>query len=192
MSAKPFRLQLGASMLDRLRRIAVLAFLCSTFLFVCASRQTVLAQSTPADPQLKIDGAVSTPLTLTAADLKKMPRTTLHVTNAHEDKSETYEGVLLEELIRRAGVSHGEQLRGKMMAGYVIAEAEDGYKVVFSLAELDSGIANSEVLVADTVDGAPIDAKRGPFRLVAPHDKRPARWVRMLKSITVFASKDSN
>jgi hypothetical protein len=25
----------------------------------------------------------------------------------------------------------------------------------------------------------------GPFRLVAPHEKRPARWVEMLKSITV-------
>ena len=78
------------------------------------------------------------------------------------------------------------------MTTYVIAEAEDGYKVVFALAELDSGITNSEILVADTVDGAPIDAKRGPFRLVVPHDKRPARWVRMLRSITVSAPKESN
>jgi DMSO/TMAO reductase YedYZ molybdopterin-dependent catalytic subunit len=151
------------------------------------------AAQTPAPvPQLKISGAVSTPLTLTLPDLKGMPRTTLHVTNPHENKTETYEGVLLEELLRRAGVPPGDQLRGKRMTSCVIAEAEDGYQVVFSLAELDSGITNSEVLVADTVDGAPIDAKRGPFRLVAPHDKRPARWVRMLKSITVFAPKDSN
>ncbi|HXH67766.1 MAG TPA: molybdopterin-dependent oxidoreductase [Candidatus Limnocylindrales bacterium] len=149
-------------------------------------------QASPAAAQLKIGGAVSTPLTLTVADLKTMPRTTLRVTNPHENKSETYEGVLLEELLRRAGVAEGDQLRGKLMAAYVIAEAEDGYEVVFSLAELDSGITKSEVLVADTVDGAPIDAKRGPFRLVAPHDKRPARWVRMLKSITIFAPKDSN
>jgi hypothetical protein len=99
---------------------------------------------------------------------------------------------LLEELLRRAGVPHGDRLRGKLMTTYVIAEAEDGYKVVFALAELDSGITNSEILVADTVDGVPIDAKRGPFRLVAPHDKRPARWVRMLKSITVSAPKESN
>jgi len=85
-----------------------------------------------------------------------------------------------------------ETIRGKLMTAYVIAEAEDGYKVVFALAELDSGITNSEILVADTVDGAPIDPKRGPFRLVAPHDKRPARWVRMLKSITVFSPKAAN
>jgi len=72
------------------------------------------------------------------------------------------------------------------MANYVIAEAEGGYRVVFSLAELDSGILESEVIVADTIDGAPLSAQQGPFRLVAPHEKRPARWVRMLKSITVM------
>ncbi len=72
------------------------------------------------------------------------------------------------------------------MANYVIAEAEDGYRVVFSLAELDSGVLESEVIVADTIDGVPLSAQQGPFRLVAPHEKRPARWVRMLKSITVM------
>jgi len=44
---------------------------------------------------------------------------------------------------------------------------------------------DSEVIVADSLDGAPLDAKHGPFQLVAPHDKRAARWVRMLKAITV-------
>jgi hypothetical protein len=154
--------------------------------------QRANAQAPAPVPQLKITGAVSTPLSLTVADLKSLPRTTLHVTNPHENKSETYEGVLLEQLLQKAGAPHGDQLRGKLMTSFVIAEAEDGYKVVFALAELDSGITNSEVLVADTVDGAPIDAKRGPFRLVAPHDKRPARWVRMLKSITVSSPKDPN
>ena len=71
------------------------------------------------------------------------------------------------------------------MATYVLAEATDGYRVVFSLAELDSGILESGVIVADTIDGAGLGAKEGPFKLVAPHEKRPARWVRMLKSITV-------
>jgi len=144
------------------------------------------AQSTPAAAELRISGAVSTPLVLTIVDLKKMPRKTLSVVNPHDKKKETYEGVLLEELLHRAGVPQGEQLRGSSMANYVIAEAEDGYRVVFSLAELDSGILESEVIVADTIDGAPLSAQQGPFRLVAPHEKRPARWVRMLKSITVM------
>jgi DMSO/TMAO reductase YedYZ molybdopterin-dependent catalytic subunit len=131
-----------------------------------------------------VGGAVSTPLTLTIADLKKMPRTTLHVENPHDKKPEVYEGVLLEELLRRAGVPQGEQMRGPLMTTFVVAEATDGYRVLFSLAESDPAFMNSEVLVADTLDGAPIDPQRGPIRLVAPHDKRAARWVRMLKSIT--------
>ena len=85
----------------------------------------------------------------------------------------------------------GESLRGPAMASYVVAEASDGYRVVFSLAELDSGILDSEVMVADTMDGAPLGEKQGPFRLVAPHEKRPARWVRMLKSITVVRAGSS-
>src|ERR1700674_869554 len=152
------------------------------FLTTCP---TALAQSGTAAAELHIGGEVPTPLVLTIADLKKMPRKTLSVVNSHDKKTETYEGVLLEELLQRAGVAHGEHLRGASMATYVVAEAEDGYRVIFSLAELDSGILDSDVIVADTMDGAPLGAKQGPFRVVAPHEKRPARWVRMLKSITV-------
>jgi DMSO/TMAO reductase YedYZ molybdopterin-dependent catalytic subunit len=143
------------------------------------------AQTAAVPAELRVAGAVSTPLVLTVADLKKMPRKTLTVVNPHEKKTETYEGVAVEELLRRAGAPLGEQLRGAAMATYVVAEAGDGYRVVFSLAELDSGIVDSEMMVADTVDGAPLSAQQGPFRLVAPHEKRPARWVRMLKTLTV-------
>lgn len=144
------------------------------------------AQTTaPSAAELRVSGAVSTPLTLTVAALKAMPRKTLTVVNPHEKKTEKYEGVALEEILRKAGVPQGEALRGPAMATYVLAEAADGYRVVFSLAELDAGIADSEVIVADTMDGAALGDKLGPFRLVAPHEKRPARWVRMLKSLTV-------
>jgi DMSO/TMAO reductase YedYZ molybdopterin-dependent catalytic subunit len=139
----------------------------------------------PSAAELRVSGAVSTPLTLTVAALQAMPRKTLTVVNPHDRKTEKYEGVALEEILRKAGVPQGQALRGPAMATYVLAEAADGYRVVFSLAELDAGIADSEVIVADTMDGAALGDKLGPFRLVAPHEKRPARWVRMLKSLTV-------
>jgi DMSO/TMAO reductase YedYZ molybdopterin-dependent catalytic subunit len=139
----------------------------------------------PNAAELKVSGAVTTPLTLTVADLKTMPRKILTVVNSHEKKTEKYEGVALEEILRKAGVPQGDALRGSAMATYVLAEAADGYRVVFSLAELDAGISDSEVIVADTMDGAPLGDRLGPFRLVAPHETRPARWVRMLKSLTV-------
>jgi DMSO/TMAO reductase YedYZ molybdopterin-dependent catalytic subunit len=166
--------------LPHLRTLLVLVLVQFVWMLGAAPSQTA---AVPAE--LRIAGAVSTPLVLTAADLKKMPRKTLTVVNAHEKKTETYEGVAVEELLRRAGAPLGEQLRGAAMATYVVAEAGDGYRVVFSLAELDSGIVDSEMMVADTVDGAPLSAQQGPFRLVAPHEKRPARWVRMLKALTV-------
>jgi len=134
---------------------------------------------------LKVGGAVVTPLDLSAADLKSLPRKTMKTVNPHSQKDESYEGVALRELLHRAGTPEGENLRGAAMATYVIAEGADGYRVVFSLAELDPGILDSEVMVADTLDGAPLDAKHGPFQLVVPRDKRAARWVRMLKAITV-------
>lgn len=158
-------------------------------LLACFASFNTCAQDVSANGQLRVGGDVSTPLVLTISDLKKMPRKTLSVVNSHEKKNEAYEGVLLEEILGRVGVPHGEQLRGLAMATYVIAEAEDGYRAIFSLAELDSGMLESEVLVADTMDGAPLAAKQGPIRLVAPRDKRPARWVRMLKSITVVRAK---
>jgi DMSO/TMAO reductase YedYZ molybdopterin-dependent catalytic subunit len=165
-------------------RVFLLAVL-SISLLSTTRAPTAPAQTAPVTVELKINGGVSTPLVLTVADLKNMPRKKLTVVNPHDKKTEMYEGVLLEELLRKAGAPQGENLRGAAMASYILAEAADGYRVVFSLAELDSGILESEIIVADTMDGAPLGAKQGPFRLVAPREKRPARWVRMLKSITV-------
>lgn len=146
----------------------------------------VLAQSTPVVArELRVGGDVVTPLVLSIADLKKMPRKTLTVLNPHDKKTEVYEGVLLEEILHRAGVPGGEKFRGVAMATYVAIEGSDGYRVVFSLAELDSGIVDSEVIVADTLGGAAMGKDLGPLRLVAPREKRPARWVRMVTDIRV-------
>lgn len=147
--------------------------------------QHAFAQDPGTSVILKIGGNVATPLELSAKDLKNMPRQTLKVVNPHSKKAEVYQGVPLEELFRRAGVPQGSRLRGPAMATSVMAEAADGYRVVFSLAELDSDFLDSDVIVADTLDGAPLGTNEGPLKLVVPHDKRPARWVRMLKSLTV-------
>ena len=171
--------------MNRVIRAYLVAILSIFLVIAHLPQRAAFAQTAPGPAELRINGAVATPLVLTIADLKSMPRKKLSVVNPHDQKTEAYEGVLLEELLRKAGVAQGENLRGPAMASYVLAEAADGYRAVFSLAELDSGILDSEVMVADTMDGAPLGEKQGPFRLVAPHEKRPARWVRMLKSITV-------
>jgi DMSO/TMAO reductase YedYZ molybdopterin-dependent catalytic subunit len=150
---------------------------------------TALAQSAPALPpasvQLVITGDVEKPLSLSGSDLEHLSRTTIKVMNSHDGKDETYEGVLLAEVLKQAGVPQGAKLNGKALATYVEVEGADGYRVIFSLAELDGDFLDSGVLVADKMDGQPIAGNLGPLRLVVPHDKRPARWVRMLRSIKV-------
>lgn len=143
------------------------------------------AQTNPHPPALTVTGDVAKPLSLSLADLSAMLHKTLKVTNPHDHQDETYEGVPLAELLRLAGAPSGDQLRGAAMATYVVVEAADGYRVVFSLAELDPGIQDSNVLLADKLDGRPLDDKLGPLRVVAPFDKRPARWVRMVRAIRV-------
>ena len=169
---------------EGMRRIVLLVAslcLCS----ISFAQQPAQTKPTTGPSEVKIGGAVKTPFTVTAQDLKNMPRNTMRVENPHSQKTEVYEGVPLAILLQKAGVPAGEQIRGAVLATYVVVDAADDYRVVFSLAELDSGFMDSEVLLADTMDGAPLGPGLGPFRLVAPHEKRPARWVDMVRSITV-------
>jgi len=154
-------------------------------LFALAASVSNPQSAAPALVELRIAGEVATPLALTVDDLKKMPRKTITLVNPLSQKKEIYEGVLLEEILHKAGVPGGEHLRGPAMATYVLASAADGYRAVFSLGELASGIQESEIMVADTLDGRSLPEKEGPFKIVAPHEKRPARWVRMVTTITV-------
>ena len=96
-----------------------------------------------------------------------------------------YEGVLLAEVLKKAGVPLGRDLRGDAVATYVLATANDGYKAVYSLAEVDPEFTSNDVIVADSADGKPLFDYQGPLRLVAPKDARAARSVRMLERIDV-------
>jgi hypothetical protein len=93
--------------------------------------------------------------------------------------------VLVGELLKTASAPLGADLRGNAVASYVIASASDGYQVVFSLAELDPAFTSNDIIVADTIDGKPLFAYQGPFRIVAPKDLRGARSIRMLQRIEV-------
>lgn len=131
-----------------------------------------------------VKGDVSIPLTLTAADLAAMPRQT--VTVEEDDGSKvSYEGVLLRDVLAKAGAPAGNKLRGKALATYIVAKAKDGYQVVFTPGEIDASFGNTTIIIADKRDGKPLFGYQGPFRLTIPGDKAGARSVRMLESIEV-------
>lgn len=154
--------------------------------FSIAPQARAQSSSAPTDNAalLTIKGLVKQELHLSQADLKAMPR--IHVTATDHDKaSHEYEGVPLTALLAKAGVPQKGELRGKNMTLVLVAEANDGYHVAFSLAETDEDFSGTQVVVVDKADGKPLGAEQGPLRLVVPGDKRQGRWLRMLKSITV-------
>lgn len=87
------------------------------------------------------------------------------------------------ELLAHLGVPKAAM--GKALARYVVATGSDGFTAVLSLGEVDPAVHAGTVLVADAVDGKPLDAKAGPFQLVVSGDKRPVRSVRNLVKIEV-------
>jgi len=154
-------------------------------LLTCMGTGALPQAAESADPgRLAITGAVERPLNLQISDLEKMPHVSVEVKD-HDGRLTTYEGVPLAELLRAAGAPIGEKLRGANMASYIVAEAKDGYRVVFALPELDAAFTDSKVLVAYAVNGKPLPDGQGPFRIVAPQEKKPARWIRMLQRIEV-------
>ena len=163
------------------RRSSILRF---AFLVLAPGLINAQAPQPAAAPFLAITGDVATPVTLKSEDLAKMPREKATVSEEGGAKVE-YEGVPLREILKRAGAPLGDQLRGKALASYLVAKAQDGYQVVFAIGELDPAFANEQILVADRRDGKPLSESQGPLRIVCPNDKTGARSVRMLQTLEV-------
>lgn len=155
---------------------------------ICLALQLIVKAQQAAPLVLEISGDVAHARTYHEQDWKQLPHISVTATNVHDKKTATYSGVPLRDLLRDAGVPSGENLRGKAMATAIVIGAGDGYQVTFSIAELDESIGSLQVLVADTEDGKPLPGSTGPLRLIVPSDKRPARWVRMVKTIRVVAN----
>ena len=163
----------------RMKSLRIFAFLwILTGVSIAVSAQTAL----------KIEnGSQQTGVSLDA--LKALPHKTVTVHNPHENTDETYAGVPLIELLKQVGAPTGKAVRGKTLAEYVVATGSDGYKAVLALAEIEPDFHPGDVLVADAMNGKPLDAKVGPFRLVVTDDKRPARSVRNLVSVELKAAE---
>jgi hypothetical protein len=118
-----------------------------------------------------------------AKALAALPHQTVEVSD--HGKTRRFSGVPAAALLRQVGAPSGATLHGATLLNVVTAKGSDGYRVAFSLAELDPGMKDGKVLVADQEDGKPLSAKDGPFKLVVETDKRPARSVRGLVGLDV-------
>ena len=147
------------------------------------------AQEGAKQATIKVQGEVTHPLDLSLADLAKMRRVEVHAAD-RDGKEHTYSGVPLSDILQQAGVTMGGQLRGENMAKYLLVKSADGYEVLFSLPELDSTFSNRVIILADQVDGSPLPANTGPFRIIVPGEKKPARWIWQVNALIVRFAKE--
>jgi hypothetical protein len=125
--------------------------------------------------------------TLTAAQISSLAHVTVDARD--HDGPAQFQGVALSAILSSAGIQLGDSLHGTRMSEVLLVSAADGYKVAFALAEVDPAFAAREIMLADKREGKPLDAKQGPFRVVAPGDKRPARWIRQVTELRIVAVK---
>jgi DMSO/TMAO reductase YedYZ molybdopterin-dependent catalytic subunit len=160
------------------------------FFIVVLSLAPIAWGQTPVQgpPTLRVDGAAGKPITLSTHDLAAMPRDRANVVDDKGNHA-VYQGVPVIEILRRAGVPSGKDLRGKQMTLYLLVTASDGYRAVFALAEFDPDFTDRRILLAQRRDGKDLSAAEGPFRIVVPGEKRHARWVRNVTALRVERSE---
>lgn len=121
---------------------------------------------------------------MSMGEFAKFPRVNVRAKD-EKGKEAVWEGTALHEVLKAAGVKFGDAIRGAALANYLIVEAADGYRVVFAIPELDPAFTDLMYILADRRDERPMGEYEGRWRIVVPHEKRHARWVRRVASLTL-------
>lgn len=140
--------------------------------------------STPANTAVTVKGEDGKSQSFDVAALAKLPQHEVHA-EAH-GKAVTCQGPTLSDVLAQVGAPQGEALRGKALSLYAKVSGRDDYRVVFSLAELDTATHADVPILATRCNGATLDENEGPFRVIYPGEKRPARWIRQVDSIELL------
>jgi DMSO/TMAO reductase YedYZ molybdopterin-dependent catalytic subunit len=173
--------------------LRLIVALCSVCAVYQASTHEVCAQGSPKNlsqtidsPTVKVTGTNGT-IRLTMRDMEALPPYVLTVLPHKERDSVRYTGVLLCDVLTKAGeTSFSKPMHGAALAKSVIVRASDGYAVAFGIAELDTATTPNRVYLVHKRNGAVLPKNEAPFRLVVPGDtKRQARWVRMIEQIEI-------
>jgi len=144
---------------------------------------------------LAVRGNVATPLSLSVADLAKFPVQRVEDTRigsgqANEKaQARQFAGCLLRDVLNAAKLT--EAGRNDLRRTIVVATASDGYKAVFSWAELFNTAIGDGVLIVYERDGKPLSDDEGRIALVSLKDTRPGpRHVKWLASLDVVRVPD--
>lgn len=153
-------------------------------LMILALPSLTSAQVTSKEVTVKISGELPSPFNLTLSSLKEYTQVTV-VRKDKDGKDHSFNGVLLADILQKAGASSGKALRGENLTKYLLVEASDGYQVLFSLAELDAGFTDRKTILCSQMDGRPLPAADGPFRIIVQDEKVPARCAKQVIALQV-------
>jgi len=124
------------------------------------------------------------PQVIERPDIAKLPHKNVKV-KGPGSKPSIYSGVPLEELLEHMGAGFDKERRQANLGSIVLVESVDQPSVLFATAEFDTALTDKLILLADTKDGKPLSPPEGPFRIIAPDDKEPSRWVKQVWAIYV-------
>jgi DMSO/TMAO reductase YedYZ molybdopterin-dependent catalytic subunit len=129
---------------------------------------------------ISVRGDIQSPLQFSVEDLKA--RFAAQIQNikftAGMDKSvRVGTGVPLLSVVQAAVLSTDKEIKHHNLKFVVVVEAYDGYRVVFSLAELLPQAGNAQAWLIWNVDGKPLSGKEAPLRLIVPTDKAADRYI---------------
>lgn len=120
---------------------------------------------------------------LSAEDLASLPQKT--ISTSDHGKAATFEGVLLTDVLSKVDRPVGEQFHSTVASFYLVVQAKDGYRAVYAWAELDASFLDRAIYVVTKRNGEPLAEKAGPLQLVAPGEKRGARWMRQVVALEI-------
>jgi DMSO/TMAO reductase YedYZ molybdopterin-dependent catalytic subunit len=139
---------------------------------------------------IRFTGEIAQPEVLTIGELKGLQALTQTVTytSGGAPVTDTFTGVLLTDVIARAGgATTDPTAKNDILAHYVVATGSDGYRAVFSMGELDPRFGGEPVLVAydDALGQLGPGGSDGFARMVVPGDTAGGRYVSNLVRLEV-------
>jgi DMSO/TMAO reductase YedYZ molybdopterin-dependent catalytic subunit len=148
-----------------------------------AQEASPVASPTAGTGSFELTGLVNTPGTVTAADLQALTPQTVEVDfqSGQGDQHHAYTGVLLWDVLDKAGITLNPDVKNDVLHKYVVLTATDGYEVVISLGEIDPGFGANQYLLAWEEDGAALPL----VRLVLPGDIKGGRYISDVVKIEV-------
>ena len=147
------------------------------------------AQLRDYSPQVTVDGLVAAPKTYSLEALRAMPFTEVVIQGVDEARSRVYRGVALYDLLMDAGPRFDEERPSDPLRWYALVSAGDEVSALVAWGEIHPWFEGKPVVVAYEMDGQPLPEQTGMARLVVPFDRRGARGIANIRTISLMRAE---